>query len=91
MREDRFDTGKSERFRNVDSTDPRVRMRAPEYARVEHSREANIVCVGRLARDALDGIDARCCMTDCLQRRDRGVLLLSHREPPFAAASTAST
>ena len=26
MREDRFDTGKSERFRNVDSTDPRVRM-----------------------------------------------------------------
>ena len=59
VRDDRLHAGQRARLRRVDATDARVRMRAAQHARVEHARQLDVAGVGRLAGDALDGVDAR--------------------------------
>src|SRR5438128_10439455 len=60
VRQNRLHAGKSKRLRSIDTADPRVRMRAAQDARIEHSRKLNIVGVCSLAGYALDRINAWC-------------------------------
>src|SRR5262245_22815426 len=87
--QDSLYSGESKRPRYVNSANSRVRMRAAQNASIEHPRQLDVVGVSCLACDSIDSVDARRRATDRLQWRTGG-FLLSHREPPFAAASTAS-
>jgi hypothetical protein len=66
--DDGFDTRQREGARTGDAADSRVRMRAAQDARVEHSRKAEIAGVNGGPGYALDGVDARLGAADGFER-----------------------
>src|SRR5439155_3192157 len=72
VRDDRLHAGERTRPGHVDASDPRMRMRTAEHARVQHARQLDVAGVDRLAADPFHGVDAWRGTTNDAQRSDRG-------------------
>ena len=70
-REDRLDSRHGPRFGHVDRANPRVRMRAPQHARIQHPGKLHVAGVGRLARHPFHPVDLWCGMADGAQQAER--------------------
>src|SRR5207302_7214778 len=87
VRQDKLDPSESQGLGGVNLPDARVRMRAAQYARVQHPWKMNVSGISGFPGHAFNCVNAGGGMADCLQRGEFG--WPAHHAPPARAEAFA--